>query len=43
VLPTGRTISVRGINIETVREGLIREVWHLEDIAGMMQQLGATP
>lgn len=36
---TGRRVSVRGINIERVRDGRIAEVWHVEDIAGLMAQL----
>lgn len=37
--PTGREVSVRGINIERVVDGKITEIWHIEDIAGLMAQL----
>jgi steroid delta-isomerase-like uncharacterized protein len=37
---TGRTIDVTGINIERVRDGRIVELWHVEDIAGLMAQIG---
>lgn len=40
--PTGRAIAVRGGNIETVDEDRIVEVWHLEDIAGLMAQIATT-
>ena len=30
---------MRGINVEVVHDGLIRELWHLEDIVGLMAQL----
>lgn len=40
---TGREVSVSGINIECVRSGRITEVWHIEDLMGLMQQLGAVP
>ena len=36
---TGRTVSVRGINIELVRDGRIVETWHVEDLAGLMAQI----
>lgn len=37
---SGRPLAVRGINIEVVRDDRIQEVWHLEDIAGLVAQLG---
>jgi predicted ester cyclase len=40
---TGREVTVRGINIERVRDGRIVETWHVEDIAGLMAQVGASP
>jgi steroid delta-isomerase-like uncharacterized protein len=39
--PTGRRIAVRGINIDRVADGRIIELWHVEDIAGLMAQLNA--
>jgi predicted ester cyclase len=43
IAPTGREVAVQGVNIEVVGDGLIREVWHLEDLAGLMAQIGAAP
>ena len=37
--PTGRRVRVRGMNIERVRDGRIAELWHIEDMAGLMAQL----
>ncbi|MGH2704430.1 MAG: ester cyclase [Actinomycetota bacterium] len=37
---TGKAVIVAGTNIERVAGGRITEVWHIEDLAGMMQQLG---
>jgi steroid delta-isomerase-like uncharacterized protein len=37
--PTGRHVEVRGINIERVQDGRITELWHLEDVAGLMAQI----
>jgi steroid delta-isomerase-like uncharacterized protein len=38
--PTGREVEVAGINVEIVRDDRIAEVWHLEDLAGLLGQLG---
>jgi predicted ester cyclase len=38
---SGRQVTVQSVNIEVVRDGLIREVGHLEDLAGLMAQLSA--
>ncbi|MBX3195011.1 MAG: ester cyclase [Microbacteriaceae bacterium] len=39
VEPTGRTVSLAGINVERVRDGLIVEHWSQFDLAGLMRQL----
>jgi steroid delta-isomerase-like uncharacterized protein len=39
--PTGRTVRMTGIDLMRIRDGRIAEVWHNEDIAGLMQQLTA--
>lgn len=39
--PTGRKITVTGIDIFRMAEGKIVERWGSFDLAGMMQQLGA--
>lgn len=41
--PTGTSIAVFGINVETVRDGRIAELWHAEDLLGLMRSLGAAP
>lgn len=42
IAATGRRIRVAGINIERVVDGRIVEIWHVEDIAGLMAQIGST-
>jgi predicted ester cyclase len=42
IAPTGRRIRVVGINIERIVDGRIVEIWHVEDIAGLMAQIGGT-
>lgn len=41
--PTGRRIEMRTMDIHQVRDGRIVTTWHLEDFAGLMAQLAATP
>ena len=41
--PTGRSASVAWIDMYRVEDGKITEMWHVEDIAGMLQQLGVLP
>ena len=41
--PTGRRVTVTGIEILRVRDGQIVEFWHMDDFLGLMQQLGAAP
>jgi steroid delta-isomerase-like uncharacterized protein len=43
IAPTGRTVSVSGINIFRVAGGRIAEQWEELDLAGIFQQLGAFP
>jgi steroid delta-isomerase-like uncharacterized protein len=38
---TGRSVTLTGIDVFRLSEGKIREVWHAEDVAGLMEQLGA--
>ena len=40
---TGRPVAVTGIDITRLENGKIVEIWHQEDIIGLMQQLGAIP
>lgn len=42
--PTGKRVTVTGIDISLLQDGGIVELWHQEDIAGLMQQLqGSAP
>jgi len=38
---TGRTVSFAYMDLYAIAHGQIVEVWHVEDVAGMMRQLGA--
>jgi steroid delta-isomerase-like uncharacterized protein len=38
---TGREVVLTGVDILRISEGQIHEVWHAEDVAGLMEQLGA--
>lgn len=41
--PTGKTMTMTGINIERFENGKIIEHWSNPDLLGMMQQLGFIP
>lgn len=41
--PTGRTITTTATDVWTVAAGELVQVWHVEDILGVMQQLGVVP
>jgi len=41
--PTGKQITVCGINIYTVEDGEVAEEWEHMDSLGMLQQLGILP
>ncbi|MER6401122.1 ester cyclase [Kitasatospora sp. NPDC001603] len=41
--PTGRTVTLRGINIFRLREGRIVERWGRLDELGLLRQLGLVP
>jgi predicted ester cyclase len=41
IKPTGREITLRGINVFRVRDGVITERWGRLDDLGLLQQLGA--
>jgi predicted ester cyclase len=43
VAPTGRTVSLPGINIFRLRDGLIVEWWGRLDELGLLRQLGVVP
>jgi steroid delta-isomerase-like uncharacterized protein len=41
--PTGRTITVTGMNVYNIREGRVSAEWEQTDSLGMLQQLGVLP
>jgi steroid delta-isomerase-like uncharacterized protein len=40
VEPTGKTITLSGVNFQRVRDGRVVEHWTLADAAGILRQLG---
>ena len=38
--PTGKRVELHGMDIARWRNGQIAEFWHIEDIMGLMRQLG---
>lgn len=38
---TGRSVTVAGINLVRVRSGRITEIWHVEDVAGLLAQVAS--
>jgi steroid delta-isomerase-like uncharacterized protein len=40
---TGKQITITGSDVLRIENGKIAEIWHEEDMLGMMQQLGAVP
>lgn len=43
IQPTGRKVTITGIDISRVVDGKLQEAWHQEDQLGLMQQLGVLP
>jgi steroid delta-isomerase-like uncharacterized protein len=43
VAPTGKRVTIRGIEIDRFAGGKFVETWSISDALGMMQQLGAIP
>jgi steroid delta-isomerase-like uncharacterized protein len=41
--PTGRSVSFAYMDMYAMSRGQIVEAWHVEDLAGMMRQLGMLP
>jgi steroid delta-isomerase-like uncharacterized protein len=41
--PTGKRVTVTGIEVLRIRDGRVTEFWHMDDFLGLMQQLGAVP
>ncbi len=40
---SGKTVRVTATNIWRITDGKIAEIWHVQDVAGLIQQLGAMP
>lgn len=38
---TGKSINVSASNIWRIKNGKVTDIWHVEDLAGMMVQIGA--
>ena len=43
VKPTGKAVSINGIAIYTLRNGRIIHEWNMDDLLGLLQQVGAWP
>ena len=43
VPPSGKKCTMRGCDVSRVRNGKIVEIWHYDDVLGLMQQMGAIP
>jgi steroid delta-isomerase-like uncharacterized protein len=41
--PTGKQVTVTGMDISRIKNGKIVEYWHQEDMLGLLQQLGVIP
>jgi steroid delta-isomerase-like uncharacterized protein len=41
--PSGRQFTITGIDIHQLRDGRMAEHWHVVDLYGLLQQLGAIP
>jgi len=40
---TGRQIAINGIAIYRIRDGKIAHEWNMDDLLGLLQQIGAVP
>jgi predicted ester cyclase len=43
VAPTGKQVTLNGINIERFRDGKVVEHWSQFDTVGLLRQMGALP
>lgn len=41
--PTGRTVTISGVDVHRLREGRMAEHWHVIEELQMLQQLGVVP
>lgn len=40
---TGKPVTVKALNMYRIADGKIAEAWHIEDVFGLMVQLGVVP
>ena len=43
IAPSGKQVTMSGIDIVRIADGKIVEMWNQEDVLGMMQQMGVLP
>ena len=43
IAPTGKQVTMSGIDILRIAEGKIVEMWNQEEVLSMMKRLGAIP
>jgi predicted ester cyclase len=43
VEPTGRSVEFSGLFIDRIEDGRVVEMWHVSDVASLMEQLGEIP
>jgi steroid delta-isomerase-like uncharacterized protein len=43
IAPTGKQVKWSGIAIDRIAGGKVVEMWHVQNAAGLLQQIGATP
>jgi predicted ester cyclase len=43
IAPTGKQVTMSGIDILRIADGKTVEMWNQEDVLGMMRQIGAIP
>jgi len=43
IAPAGQRITLTGMDFHRIVDGKIAETWHIEDILGLLRQLGVTP
>src|SRR4051794_13172620 len=43
VPPTGKSVTISGIDLGRWENGQLAEIWHVEELLTMLQQIGAVP
>jgi steroid delta-isomerase-like uncharacterized protein len=43
IAATGKLVTITGCDILRIADGQIVEIWHIEDILGLLQQIGIMP